>query len=68
MLGFSPKLPLPEDERVWLDEGFRRLEKLIGRRRMLEAQVILPAEEYFPDPYDKSPAAAEKLFQRVAGT
>ncbi len=32
---------------------------------MLEATVVLPSAEYFPDPYDASPAAAEKLFCRV---
>ena len=67
MFGLSPKLPVSEEERHWVDEGFRRLEKMLGRRRMLEAEVILPTAEYFPDPYDKSQAAGEKLFQRVCG-
>ena len=48
-----------------MDEGFRRLDAMLGRRRMLEATVILPAAEHFPDPYDGTPAAAEKLFRRV---
>ena len=65
MLGFSPKLPVTDEERQWVDEGLRRLEKLLGRRRMIEAQVILPTPEYFPDPYNGTPACAELLFQRV---
>jgi hypothetical protein len=66
MLGFSPKLPVDDEERQWVDEGFRRLEKLLGRRRMLEARVITPTAEDFPDPYDKaSTASIEKLFVRV---
>jgi len=65
MLGFRPKLPVSEDERQWLDEGFRRLERKLGRRRMIEAQVILPTAEHFPDAYDATPASAETLFQRV---
>jgi hypothetical protein len=32
MLGFSPKLPIGDDERQWVDEGFRRLEKLSNGR------------------------------------
>jgi hypothetical protein len=32
---------------------------------MLEAKVILPTPEHFPDPYDGTPAAAELLFSRV---
>ena len=65
MLGFSAKLPLTDEDREWVDEGFGRLEKLVGRRRMLEAKVVLPTAEDFPDPYDKTPAAVEKLFGRV---
>jgi hypothetical protein len=65
MFGFSPKLPVSEEDRQWVDEGFRRLEKILGRRRMLEAKVILPTAEDFPDPYDNTPDAIEKLFQRV---
>ena len=67
MFGLSPKLPITDEERQGVDEGFRRLEKLVGRRRMIDAQIILPTPEYFPDPYDKTPACAELLFQRVCG-
>jgi hypothetical protein len=65
MFGFSSKLPVTEEERQWVDEGFSRLEKMLGRRRMLEAEVILPTAEWFPDLYDKSQAAGKRLFQRV---
>jgi hypothetical protein len=65
MLGFSTKLPVSDEEHRWVDDGFRRLEKLLGRRRMLEARVVLPTAEDFPDPYDRTPASAEMLFCRV---
>jgi hypothetical protein len=66
MFGFSPKLPISDEERLWVDEGFRRLEKLLGRRRLLEAVVITPTAEDFPDPYDRTVAeSVEKLFSRV---
>jgi hypothetical protein len=65
VLAFSPKLPVSDEERQWIDKGFSRLERLLGRRRMLEAQVVLPTAEHFPDPYDKTPATAESLFWRV---
>jgi len=65
MFGFTPKLPVSEEERQWVDEGFRRLERLVGRRRMLDAKVVEPSAEDFPDRYDKSPEAVEKLFSRV---
>jgi hypothetical protein len=65
MLGFFPKLPVENEERLWVDEGFGRLEKMLGRSRMLEAKMILPDAEHFPDRYDKTPATAENLFQRI---
>src|SRR5262249_30786544 len=65
MLAFSSQLPVGDEERQWIDEGFSRLEKLLGRRRMLDARVVLPTAEHFPDPYDKTPATAEDLFRRV---
>jgi len=65
MFGFRPKLPVVDQDRQWVDDGFTRLEKILGRDRMLRATVILPTPEYFPDPYDKTPETAEMLFQRV---
>jgi len=65
MFGFAAKLPISDEQRLWVDEGFRRLERLLGRRRMLEAKVVEPTAEDFPDPYDKTPEAVEHLFSRV---
>jgi len=45
MLGFTPKLPISGEERQWVDEGFRHLEKKLGRRRMLE---VMLSEVEFP--------------------
>ena len=67
MLGFAAKLPITDEERQWIDEGFRRLEKMLGHRRLSGAQTILPTPEYFPDPYDETPATVENLFRRVCG-
>jgi hypothetical protein len=61
------KLPVSDEDRQWVDEGFRRLESLLGRQRMLEAKVVLPTVEDFPDPYYGTAAAAELLFCRVCG-
>jgi hypothetical protein len=65
MLGFSPKLPVTPEERQWVDDGFIRLEKLLGRRRMLEAKVVLPIADDFPDQYEENASGAERLFRRV---
>jgi hypothetical protein len=65
MLGFTSKLPVTEEDRLWVDEGFCHLERLIGRQRMLEARVVLPTAEDFPDHYDRSEVAVHHLFRRV---
>ena len=33
----------------------------------MEAPVVLPTEEFFPDPWDGSPEAVQLLFRRVCG-
>lgn len=61
----KPKLPVSDEDRQWVDEGFNRLSRILGRNRMLQAQIVLPDAKHFPDPYDKSDAAAEKMFLRI---
>jgi hypothetical protein len=65
MFGIRPKLPVSEEDRAWVENGFDRLSRMLGRRRMLDARVILPDAEHFPDPFDKTSAAAEKMFGRI---
>jgi len=65
MLGFRAKLPVSDSERVWVDQGFERLARVLGRNRMLQAAVILPTAEYFPDPYNRTEACADLLFRRI---
>ena len=67
MFGFRPKLPVTDDDRLWVDDGFHRLERLLGRGRMSNASVILPTSEFFPDPYDEGEASLERMFRRVCG-
>jgi len=65
MFGFRPKLPVTDEEQSWVDEGFHRLGRTLGERRMLSCAVIQPSDEYFPDPYDSSETALEAVFSRV---
>lgn len=65
MFGLRPKLPVSEEDHLWVDEGFRRLERMLGPRRMLDASVVLPTDEFFPDPYDKRETGVRALFRRV---
>lgn len=62
---FGPKLPISEDQRQWVDSSFWRLARLLGRNRLIDAKVVLPTDQYFPDPFDGSDDAVKTLFARV---
>ena len=67
MFGRAAKPPISDDDRFWVDDGLVRLSQLLGRRRMLEARVMRPTAEDFPDRFDGSEAALQLMFLRVAG-
>src|SRR5579884_1168396 len=65
MAGYESLLTVTEEKRLWVDDGFARLSKALGRGRMLKAKVILPTSDFFPDPYDGSDDAIEDFFFRI---
>jgi hypothetical protein len=65
MFGLRAKLPVTDEEKEWIDRSLDRLSSLLGSRRMLQAQVLLPEPEYFPDFYDGSFAAVEQMMRRL---
>jgi hypothetical protein len=65
MFGFARKLPVSEEERLWVDQGFQRLERMLGRNRMLNGPAILPTPAFFPDRYDETEAALDSMFRRI---
>lgn len=65
MFGLRPKLPVSEEDRQWVDTGFNRLSHMLRHKRMLQAKLILPDAEHFPDPNDKSESAVDKMFCRI---
>ena len=67
MFGFRPKLPVSEEERLWVDEGFHRLARMLGSSRLQNTKVILPTDEFFPDSWDGTQIALKALFRRVCG-
>ena len=62
----KPKLPVTEEERLWVDRSFVRLAGLLGRRRMTDAVLMLPTQECFPDRFDGSEAPLKAMFVRIA--
>jgi len=61
VFGREPSRPVTQDQRKWVDEGFRR------PSRMTTARVVLPTDEYFPDPWHPDPDGLRSLFHRVCG-
>jgi hypothetical protein len=68
MLGwFGPKCPLDTAEKMWTEFRMRWLAGKLGIDRLLDAEVILPEERFFPDPYGGTPDYARRIFERVCG-
>jgi hypothetical protein len=60
------KLPVREEDRLWVDAAFCRLSAALGWHRMLEARVMLPTADDFPDRFDGSEEAFQLMFARIA--
>jgi hypothetical protein len=63
----QPKCPVGKDEKTWVEDRFRWLAGEFGLERLRKAPVILPTDEYFPDPYDGGKKGAKALFRRTCG-
>jgi len=59
--------PVDPEAQGWVDDRFRWLEAEFGRERLLTGRVVLPTEEFFPDPYEGRPEDAQAMLERVAG-
>jgi hypothetical protein len=62
----NAKLPITSEQQLWIDSSFIRLAALVGSNRLLQATVVLPTPEHFPDAYDRSEIALRRMFHRVA--
>ena len=62
---FRPICPCDPAAKPWVEDRLRWLTGQFGLHVLLEAPVILPTEEFFPDPWDGSPKAAQRMFRRI---
>jgi hypothetical protein len=62
---FQPTCPCDPAAKQWVEDRLRWLSEQFGLHILLERPIILPTDEFFPDPYDGSPKAARRLFHRV---
>jgi hypothetical protein len=63
---FKPKLPVSDEQKQWIDKSFLRLAILLKTAGQPKNAIMLPTPEHFPDPYDGSEEALQKMFRRVA--
>jgi hypothetical protein len=64
---FRPTCPCDPAAKRWVEDRLRWLTRKFGLHVLLERPIILPTEEFFPDPWDGSPNAVRAMFHRVCG-
>jgi hypothetical protein len=62
---FSPTCPCDPVTKRWIEERLRWLTQQFGLHLLLERPIVLPTNEFFPDPYDGSKKAVQRMFDRV---
>lgn len=62
---FVPTCPVNTSEKAWVERRMRWLADRLGIDRMLDAPVVLPTDEFFPDPYRHDEASARACLDRV---
>ncbi len=62
---FVPRCPVSTATREWLETSTLWLIEQFGQTTVKSAEIVTPTKEFFPDPYDGSPASLERLFERI---
>ncbi len=62
---FAMKCPLDTREKTWVETRMRWLAERLGIQRLLHAELVVPTERYFPEPYDETPEDAQRLLDRL---
>lgn len=67
---FKPRCPVDPAAKRWIEERLHWLSEQFGRETFTRRALILPTNEFFPDPMDGTEASVRNLLQRrrsVAG-
>jgi hypothetical protein len=64
---FSAKCPVDTYEKTWTEWRMRWLADQFGIDRLLQAEVILPTDQFFPDPYRGAVEDVQRLLDRLCG-
>lgn len=64
---WKPKCPVGIRPKAWVELRMQWLVEQFGTKQLAQCKIVLPTEEYFPDPFDATPEAARRLLDRVCG-
>src|SRR3954468_19296336 len=64
--GGRPACPGDPDQQRWIDGRFGWLLEQFGERVPVDARVVLPTPEFFPDPYTGRTEDLLPMFARIA--
>jgi hypothetical protein len=64
---FAPRAPLDSWEKAWTETRLCWLADKLGFHRLLEAQVVLPTPEFFPEAYGGTPDHVQRLLDQLCG-
>lgn len=62
---FPPSCPCDPAAKAWIEQRLEWLSARFENTPFAGGRLVLPTDEFFPDPYDGSRGAAELLFGRV---
>jgi hypothetical protein len=64
---FGPRCPVNTWEKAWTETRLLWLARALGIKRCLEAETILPTDDYFPDTYSGSFEDVRRMFDFICG-
>jgi hypothetical protein len=67
MSWFTPKCPVEVEDKVWIEESMLWLIEEFGDDPLRNCTVILPTDEFFPDPFSEEEDDVRALVDRVCG-
>ncbi len=62
---FKPQCPVDDAAKQWIENRLQWLSEQFGRDTFTRRAVILPTNDFFPDPMDGSESSVRKLLDQV---
>lgn len=62
---FVPQCPVEAEDKTWIEESMLWLIDEFGAETLRETEVILPTDEFFPDPFSRDEDDLRALVDQV---